>query len=97
MVSCIQLLTRTHHHQQQPLHFSQHAKILSPELVSVHTFPDLPDYNPDEVFLLYPSKVCTSHYVGLVWLSSLSSSELTFHLGVADRTRKTLRTSTSRR
>ncbi|ELR13901.1 DTW domain containing 1, putative [Acanthamoeba castellanii str. Neff] len=33
-----------------------HAKILSPELVSVHTFPDLPDYNPDEVFLLYPSK-----------------------------------------
>jgi hypothetical protein len=37
--------------------FSQHAKILSPELVSVHTFPDLPDYNPDEVFLLYPSKV----------------------------------------
>jgi hypothetical protein len=69
--------TRTHH-QQQPLHFSsQHAKILSPELVSVHTFPDLPDYNPDEVFLLYPSKVCTSPFC--VSGSRSSSSELTFY------------------
>ena len=34
-----------------------HAAVLCPEQVKIHEFPDFPDYNPDEVFLLFPSKV----------------------------------------
>jgi len=30
--------------------------VLSPDLVSVHTFPELPEYDSEEVFLLFPSK-----------------------------------------
>lgn len=37
-----------------------HAKILAPEDVELHTFPDFPEYDSESTVLVFPSKVCAA-------------------------------------
>ena len=56
------LIHHSIHHPTELLSKSTaiHARIICPDDVSIHEFPDIPDYNLDETVLLFPSDVCPS-------------------------------------
>ena len=45
-----------HHGEVDGKSTAVHAAVIAPSSVTIHTFPDIPEYDPDDTILVFPGK-----------------------------------------